>query len=460
MPASTLEQVLAKRALILDGAMGTSIHQCDCDLHRDYLGKENCTEILVETRPDIIQGIHESFLRVGADAVETDTFARTTCFAEFDLAEHTYRLNKRAAKRPPPATTLHEGQAPSVRPRPRTRLVTPGTRPDDARLTLSSEGHRRGPRLSSRPADSSRWVPSTPAQGPRRRNCTRGRSPSWSRHHRDHRHHAARHETLPPPSCDPSRSSRSAQLRHRPRRDGRARQVALQALGPPSASSQRGLPILVDGRTEHPLKPRPFAEATPDLPRRTVSIVGGAGRLPAIENSCAAGDRRPNATRVAARRLLTRPPSPAGQLFLVVGELHQHQRQPQVQELRIQDFDGMNRWPASDQGRPTSSTCVDYRRDGHRHANSCTGSSARCCPAHADSTQVDVLEEAQARGRQVHHQLMNLEEGEEKLASSVNSRRPTAPPSSPERSTTTPRRRWAKPPSARPRSRAASTTSR
>ena len=72
--SSRFVQELSKRVLVLDGAMGTSIHRIDLDLEKDYLGRENCTEVLVLTRPEVIQGIHESFLKVGADAVETDTF--------------------------------------------------------------------------------------------------------------------------------------------------------------------------------------------------------------------------------------------------------------------------------------------------------------------------------------------------------------------------------------------------
>ena len=50
------------RVLVFDGAMGTSIHQRDLDVHADYCGCENCTDILVRTRPDVIREIHESFL--------------------------------------------------------------------------------------------------------------------------------------------------------------------------------------------------------------------------------------------------------------------------------------------------------------------------------------------------------------------------------------------------------------
>ena len=96
---SLFTEQLAKRVLVFDGAMGTSIHQLDLDLDRDYLGKENCTEILVQTCPDAIQSIHESFLAVGADAVETDTFgANELVLAEFDLTDQTYELNKKAAQ--------------------------------------------------------------------------------------------------------------------------------------------------------------------------------------------------------------------------------------------------------------------------------------------------------------------------------------------------------------------------
>ena len=88
---------LARRVMVFDAAMGTSIHQHDLDLEKDYLGCENCTDILVKTRPDVIQGIHESFLRVGADVVETDTFgANRLVLAEFDIADQAFELNRLA----------------------------------------------------------------------------------------------------------------------------------------------------------------------------------------------------------------------------------------------------------------------------------------------------------------------------------------------------------------------------
>jgi len=61
---SAFLEVLKHRVLILDGAIGTAIHSYNLPLS-DYLGLENCSEVLVLTRPDVIEEIHESFLAVG-----------------------------------------------------------------------------------------------------------------------------------------------------------------------------------------------------------------------------------------------------------------------------------------------------------------------------------------------------------------------------------------------------------
>lgn len=89
---------LKEKVLIFDGAMGTSIHKYDLTLD-DYAGLENCPEILVESRPDVIREIHASFYKVGCDVVETNTFGGTPIvLAEFGIAERAYELNKKAAE--------------------------------------------------------------------------------------------------------------------------------------------------------------------------------------------------------------------------------------------------------------------------------------------------------------------------------------------------------------------------
>ncbi len=107
--SSLFAEHLRRRILCLDGAMGTSTHALDLDLERDYLGQENCTEILVRTRPDAIQRIHESFLAVGADGVETDTFgANPLVLAEFEgLADDARALNRQAAEIARAACDIH-----------------------------------------------------------------------------------------------------------------------------------------------------------------------------------------------------------------------------------------------------------------------------------------------------------------------------------------------------------------
>ncbi len=53
---------LDRRLLVFDGSMGATIQALPLDIQHDYLGRENCVDLLVKSRPDIVQEIHESFL--------------------------------------------------------------------------------------------------------------------------------------------------------------------------------------------------------------------------------------------------------------------------------------------------------------------------------------------------------------------------------------------------------------
>jgi 5-methyltetrahydrofolate--homocysteine methyltransferase len=87
-----------ERVVIYDGAMGTQIQQRNPSLD-DFWGKENCSEILVLSRPDIIKDIHAAYFKAGADVVETNTFGGTSIvLGEFDLADKVHEINKRAVE--------------------------------------------------------------------------------------------------------------------------------------------------------------------------------------------------------------------------------------------------------------------------------------------------------------------------------------------------------------------------
>src|SRR6476661_6261366 len=93
-------KALEDRVLIYDGAMGTSIQRFNLT-PEDFGGKslEGCNDNLVLTRPDVIQAIHESFLEVGCDVVETCTFQSTPRrLEEWGLGDKVREMNVAAAR--------------------------------------------------------------------------------------------------------------------------------------------------------------------------------------------------------------------------------------------------------------------------------------------------------------------------------------------------------------------------
>ena len=90
---------LASRVLLADGAMGTQIQSFDLSVEKDFLGCENCSEVLNKSRPDLVRDIHIGYFRAGADAVETNTFGGSvTTLGEFGLQDETFEINKKAAE--------------------------------------------------------------------------------------------------------------------------------------------------------------------------------------------------------------------------------------------------------------------------------------------------------------------------------------------------------------------------
>ncbi len=91
-------QLVKERVVVFDGAMGTNLQGRNLSLD-DYWGKENCSEVLVLSHPEIIREIHAAYFGVGCDVVETDTFGGSrVVLGEFDLADRVREINVRAAQ--------------------------------------------------------------------------------------------------------------------------------------------------------------------------------------------------------------------------------------------------------------------------------------------------------------------------------------------------------------------------
>src|SRR4051812_40721362 len=89
--------VLKKRVLIADGAMGTQI-QGRYLTPDDFRGLDGCNEYLVITRPEIIRDIHRGYLEVGADIIETNSFGSSKfVLAEYGLGELSFEISRTAA---------------------------------------------------------------------------------------------------------------------------------------------------------------------------------------------------------------------------------------------------------------------------------------------------------------------------------------------------------------------------
>ena len=90
---------LEERVLIYDGAMGTSLQIMN--LTAGHFGGEKyngCNDFLVISFPDSVEKVHRSFLEVGVDVIETDTFrANRLTLSEYGLGDRVLEINRTAA---------------------------------------------------------------------------------------------------------------------------------------------------------------------------------------------------------------------------------------------------------------------------------------------------------------------------------------------------------------------------
>ena len=102
-----LENLLKKRILILDGAMGTMIQRYKLEeedfrnesLKNHTKSLKGNNDLLSITRPDVILAIHKEYLEAGSDILETNTFSGTTIAqADYGLEHLVYDINYESAK--------------------------------------------------------------------------------------------------------------------------------------------------------------------------------------------------------------------------------------------------------------------------------------------------------------------------------------------------------------------------
>jgi len=138
-----LNQMTARRILVLDGAMGTMIQRHRLD-EADFRGDrfrghprdlKGNNDLLSLTRPDLIEGIHHQYLEAGADLIETNTFNGTAISqADYGLEPLAHEINlagARLARRAADAWTARTPEKP--------RFVAGAIGPTNKTLSLSPD---------------------------------------------------------------------------------------------------------------------------------------------------------------------------------------------------------------------------------------------------------------------------------------------------------------------------------
>ncbi|MCB1947967.1 methionine synthase, partial [Nitrosomonas sp.] len=145
-----LENLIAQRIVILDGAMGTMIQtfklgETDfrgerfADFPHDLKGNN---DLLTLTRPDVIRSIHADYLEAGADIIETNTFnANAVSMADYHMEGLVYELNVAAAKLASEAAQAIEAKTPD-KPRFVAGVIGPTTKTASISPDVNDPGFR------------------------------------------------------------------------------------------------------------------------------------------------------------------------------------------------------------------------------------------------------------------------------------------------------------------------------
>ncbi len=141
--AARLEELVRRRIVILDGAMGTMIQQHKLD-EAAFRGKpfakhphdlKGCNDLLCLTQPEIVETIHRQYLEAGADIIETNTFNSTSIsLADYKLESLAYDLNLAGAR-----VARKAADAVAVKDASRTRFVAGAMGPTNRTASLSPD---------------------------------------------------------------------------------------------------------------------------------------------------------------------------------------------------------------------------------------------------------------------------------------------------------------------------------
>ena len=149
----TLDQLLRERILVLDGAMGTMVHQLGFG-EAEYRGKafadspkdlKNFIDVLCVSQPDAIWQIHNKYLAAGADIIETNTFGATNVAMEdFGLAHRVRDLNLAACRLARQAVDEWNQKTPN-----KPRFVAGSMGPTNRQLSISGDVNDPGKRTTT-----------------------------------------------------------------------------------------------------------------------------------------------------------------------------------------------------------------------------------------------------------------------------------------------------------------------
>ena len=375
-PSAYLD-ALDRRVLIYDGAMGTNIQRAGLTA-ADFGGQslEGCNDNLVLTRPDVIQSIHESFLAVGCDVVETCTFQSTPRrLTEWGLGDKVDAINVGAARL---ARAACDKYATPEQPRFVAGSMGPtGMLPSSADATLSAitfaelaenyyqpgEGAGRRRCRCSTHRDLAGHSRGKGSDRGHRAAVRRARTPRRAAGAGDARHERAhapghRHRERDDHARVTRRGCDRAQLLDRPGAHARAgplpRRARATARSPciPNA----GLPLNTGvGEAVYPLEPAPMAAALAEFVRDFgVRIVGGCCGTTPRASQCdrRGGDRRSVAANGQTDRKETHVPRVSSAMRaitlhqdpppLLIGERVNAQGSRKVKRLLLaEDYEGI-----------------------------------------------------------------------------------------------------------------------